>query len=88
MLDAGTRSARSQLVNTAGTVPWAHEHNSCCLRVLEGKNPAGKPSDKADEHVGFNDRVGAIVTRDVSSMWSVIICPPTTPIETNAGLAF
>jgi len=48
-------------------VPWAHEHNSCCLRVLEGKKPAGKPSDKADEHLGFNDRVGAIVTHDVES---------------------
>jgi hypothetical protein len=54
-------------------VPWAHEHNSCCLRVLEVKNPAGKPSDKADEHLGFNDRGGAIVTRDVSSMWSVYL---------------
>jgi hypothetical protein len=27
----------------------------------------------ADEHLGFNDRVGAIVTRDVSSMWSVYL---------------
>ena len=35
------------------------------------KNPAGKPSDKADGHLGLNDRVGAIVTRDASSMWSV-----------------
>jgi uncharacterized membrane protein len=32
-----------------------------------------KPSEKADEHLGFNDRVGAIVTRDVSSMWSVYL---------------
>src|ERR1039458_662266 len=28
--------------------------------ALVDKNPAGKPSDKADEHLGCNDRVGAI----------------------------
>src|ERR1035437_9291443 len=36
-------------------------------------SPPAKPSNPADEHLGFNDRVGAIVTRDVSSMWSVYL---------------
>jgi VIT family len=52
VLDAGTRSARSLLVNTAGTVPWAHEHNSSCLRVLEGPSDVHLEAETANGTMG------------------------------------
>ena len=35
--------------------------------------PPRKPPVAADEHLGFNARLGAFVTREVGSMWSVYI---------------
>jgi uncharacterized membrane protein len=37
------------------------------------KDPSRKSPTMADEHIGFNGRLGAFVTREVGSMWSVYI---------------
>src|ERR1700730_18570889 len=37
------------------------------------KAPPRKPPVMTDEHLGFNARLGAFVTREVGSMWSVYI---------------
>jgi uncharacterized membrane protein len=43
-------------------------HEPTTVRV-----PPRKPPLMADEHLGFNARLGAFVTREVGSMWSVYI---------------
>src|ERR1700736_3347795 len=65
LLCSGSRAFRLILsaMNAASAT-----HDPTTVRV-----PRRKPPVRADEHLGFNARLGAFVTREVGSMWSVYI---------------